>query len=254
VSFASPERPIARLKKLTAREIAVLVLNASSSPLSPPEIRVQAKNLPIAWPNSVDLRNIANVLKPANGIYLLERGRYGVRRHFHLPEKLWPAAREAFDAALRKVARPVSTMEFLGDQSTAWKKRTNRYELVHILREDPRFRFLGRGLFSRAGWKLQPSLRLEDLVVRAVAEACRPLSRREIKEALETWRSIAPSSISNASLRSNARLVEGPRGHFALRGRRAGGCGSKRSPATRSARFPRAMGDRSGRGRRLDAF
>lgn len=51
--------------------------------------------------------------------------------------------------------RPMTSSEISKQKRFAWTRRTNAYELVEILREDPRLRYLRHLLFTLSDWEIE---------------------------------------------------------------------------------------------------
>jgi hypothetical protein len=182
VTFPSPAAPRVRVRRLRAAEIARSVLEASDKPLAVEQIierggAIFGKDLVSSKP-----RAMANCLVPAKGFYLLGPRTYGLRAHFRLPESQWQQVRDDIHKFLSSCRLPVSAYALGRQEQFSWLAQTTAYEIAQLLREDKRFKDLGKLLFSLVGSGVEKREPLRDLVVSALAEAGRPLAKGDLFE------------------------------------------------------------------------
>jgi len=196
VDFQKPDEGTVRLRRLALTDAIKAVLVPSPRALTAEEIQAQAREKFGAEMVLWSARAVGKAFAAKNGVYLLGRRRYGLKRHFGLPEKLWQGARQDVHSWLKKEHKPISTADLAGAGQFHWAAQTNQYELAHVLREDERFVDLGRSLFSLAAWGMEQRPYIKDLVPKILAEAGQPMTRGQILEHLRRLRSVSPYSIS----------------------------------------------------------
>jgi hypothetical protein len=197
IQFPQPDQPEARLRHIRLSAMAKTLLETSDEPLTPEEILSRAEvkfgSELVEW----DPRTVGNALTPEKGFYLLGPRAYGVRRHFKLQKPEQNRARRDAYGLLRKLNRPVSTLDMLDVTELRWVQLANKYELAQILREDKRFTDLGRLLFGLAEWGVEERKYVKDLVPEILRIAGQPLNASQIAERLQQLRSVAPTSLMN---------------------------------------------------------
>ena len=170
VEFLRPDRPMVKLARFLATDIARIVLQASDSPLTPEEILAQARanfgqDIPSWSPHT-----LGNALSEEKGFYLLGPRTYGLNQHFTLPKALWRRAKTDFEKLLTREGRPVSTPDVIRNQEFDWLNQTNSYEIACILRADNRFIDFGKFLFALAEWGIQERDYVKDLIPRILEQ------------------------------------------------------------------------------------
>jgi RNA polymerase sigma factor (sigma-70 family) len=214
--FSEPDCPRIRLAHIKTQDIARVILNNSDRPLTPEQIIESAKNTlgdEISMPSSFSL---ANVLKPEDGFYLLDRRSFGLRKHFRLGEDSWKRVRSDFYKLLKAERRPISTTEIVSQSKFDWANITNAYEIGQIIREDPRFIDLGRFLFALFDWGIEERQHVHELVPVVLGKAMRPMNATDISKDLQRFRSITPSSISSI-LRKHPEVQDYGFGYYGLK-------------------------------------
>jgi hypothetical protein len=93
IEFDDPQRPVIRLRRLSATDVATDILEQSDEPLTAEEIRSRA--IQTFGTNIIlcEARAIAKALSSNRDVFLIEPGLYGMRKHFKLPFSEWWAAR-----------------------------------------------------------------------------------------------------------------------------------------------------------------
>lgn len=196
VEFAHPDRPEVRPSKLRTREWVRQVLSQTDCPLTPEEIIRQGCELlgdRISRPSPFTL---ANVLRPEDGFYWLDRHAVGLRQHFRLPLSLWDKVRSDFSQLLKDENRPISTSEVCNEKRFNWTRLANAYEIAQVLREDRRFIDLGRFLFGLAKWGIEEREYVNDLIPKVLNRVGHPMTAAEVCKELMRFRSVTPTSMS----------------------------------------------------------
>jgi hypothetical protein len=199
VVFPAPDRPELQLRrmKMHPREFALTVLENSPMPLTFEEIVKQAIILYGDEAITVYGCGVVNSLTPDKGFYHLGRGTLGVQKHFHTPASRRLDFCDQFNKILHLENRPVSTIEAANQKRIKGFEQTNTYEMAQILREDKRFKDLGRRLFALVEWGMQKREYIKDLVPKILAKANRVLTSEQISEQLSRLRSVTPDGLSN---------------------------------------------------------
>ncbi len=198
VDFSIPDQPTLRLRRLTSSDVTKAVLSASPGPLTAEEILAKGREKfgdeAVTW----STESIVRRFPPPKGIYLLGPGRYGLRRHFQLPDTMARAVRADVHRVLQRKKRPTSTGEMLAAYGFEWAQRINQYELACLLREDERFADLGRLLFGLKTWSILKRPYIEDLITKVMAKHGRPMTCRQLLAHLCRLRSVSPRSLARA--------------------------------------------------------
>ena len=196
VEFPQPDRPELRLARLRVGDCARVVLETSDEPLTIEEIIERARQRfgaeAVAW----NPRTAENGFALLPDFFRLVPRSFGLRRHFHLPEKAWPKVRAQFEQLLISKGRPISTIDAERDGLIASLGEANSYELAAILRRNGRFIDLGRRLFALTAWGVQEREYVKDLIPRVLAEAGRPLTAQGIIERIHRLRSFSPQNMA----------------------------------------------------------
>ena len=95
---------------------------------------------------------------------------------------------------LREQNRPVSTYEIVSAGGFSWAQHISAHEAAQILREDARFKDLGRFLFALASWDMSERETIKDLIVKILEAAGTPLESPEIGLRVRRFRSVGLSS------------------------------------------------------------
>jgi hypothetical protein len=85
VEFDDPQRPVIRLRRLSATDVATDILEQSDEPLTAEEIRSRAIQTFGTKIILCEAGAIANALSANRDVFLIEPGLYGIRKHFKLP-------------------------------------------------------------------------------------------------------------------------------------------------------------------------
>ncbi len=88
VEFSPPNKFEIRLAKLKTRDWVRRVLSQAERPLTPEEMIERGRQMFGDHFLPVTPFTLANVLRPEDGFYLLDRRAYGLRHHMRLPQKL----------------------------------------------------------------------------------------------------------------------------------------------------------------------
>jgi hypothetical protein len=216
VEVSSPGQPQLRLSSPRTREWARLVLTQSDRALLPEEIIVRAAEMLGEAFEPISAFTLANVLRPDDGFYLLDRRTFGMRQHFRFPAHHWERAREDCLTLLGRENRPVSTAEIVNERRFAWAAEVTPHELAQILREDSRFIDLGRFLFALGVWGVRVREYLGDLIPKVLAQIGRPANLKEILKQLRQQRSITPTAIPYA-LRTHSEVSDYGYGYYGLK-------------------------------------
>jgi predicted Zn-ribbon and HTH transcriptional regulator len=219
VEFSNPERPTVKLRRLPRpllfSEAAISILEKSTAPLHLNEIKNLIRK---RHGNKVHIPELAQ--DPSkfrkDRLYLLGRSTFGFRSHIKLPEKMWKKVQLDIQQLLEKEKRPLSTADML-ECGFQWARKTNRYELAYVLRDDQRFQDLGRLLFSLASWNLRGRERLEDLILRVLADNKDPLTAKEIHDRIRQLRSVSRSGVSS-TIRKIKSVCRSGMGRYSLKG------------------------------------
>ncbi|HEX8198564.1 MAG TPA: DNA-directed RNA polymerase subunit alpha C-terminal domain-containing protein [Pyrinomonadaceae bacterium] len=183
--------------KLTMIEIARHVLSQSDKPLTPEEIIERGKQLFSPETEMPAPNSLANLPGYDSDFYLLDRRTIGLRQHFRLPNELWEVAKNDFYHLLKQNQRTYSTIEVIASRLFHWTKLTNSSELAQILREDERFKDLGRFNFALDEWQIEEREQIKDLTVKILEQANHPLTSTEIGERILQFRSASLTSLPN---------------------------------------------------------
>lgn len=215
VEFTTPSRPELRASKLTTREWVRLVLSQTDSPLTPEEIIRQGRELLGGRISPPSPFTLANMVRPEDGFYWLDRRAVGLRQHFRLPLPLWDKVRSDFCQLLRDENRPISTSEVCNDNRFNWTRLANAYEIAQVLREDRRFIDLGRFLFGLTKWGIEEREYVNDLIPKVLARVGHPTTTAEVCMELKRFRSVTPTSMS-AVLRKSGDVRDYGFGYYGL--------------------------------------
>jgi Sigma-70, region 4/Bacterial RNA polymerase, alpha chain C terminal domain len=161
VEFDDPQRPVIRLSRLSATDVATHILKLSDKPLTAEEIRsraIQTFGTKIIF---ADARAIGNALSSNRDVFLVRPGLYGVRKHFKLPFSEWNRIQTEFAQLLAKESRPISCYEVLNDRLITDLTNVRPDELAYILRKDSQFLDLGFLTFALGTWARDPEFRAE---------------------------------------------------------------------------------------------
>jgi len=216
IDLPSPTTPTVRLTRLSSDEIAKRTLNEAAVPLTPEEIieRTRARaGDEIELPSA---NSLANHLLTEEGYFLLDKHRFGTKKHFRLPKNDFADVRDRCYAALSSEGKPMATYELLDGLDPRYRETTTIYELAEVLRADERFRYLKRLLFSLAEWDIHEREYVKDLLPQVLEGAARPLSASEIWRALKRRRSVTATAMSNF-LRDDALLTAYGYGYYGLK-------------------------------------
>jgi hypothetical protein len=216
VEFLRPDRPMVKLARFLATDIARIVLQASDSPLTPEEIFAQARanfgqDIPRWSPQT-----LGNALNEEKGFYLLGPRTYGLDQHFTLPKAIWRRAKTDFEKLLTREGRPVSTPDVVRNQEFDWLNQTNSYEIACILRADNRFIDFGKFLFALTEWGIQEREYVKDLIPKILEQAGKPLTGNEVLARLQQLRSVSPYAISG-HLRKHPQVRDYGFGYYGLK-------------------------------------
>jgi hypothetical protein len=216
VRFPEPDRPEVRLRFLHVLRVARAVLQASATPLTPESILALARarygSDAIHWKP----RPTGDCLTPDQGFYLLGPRLFGLRRHFLLPAKERRLMKRNCFGLLKSERRPISTPEIINNQAFPWAAKASAYELAEVLREDPRFRDLGKFLFVLAEWGIEQRAHIKDLIPQVLAEIGRPATAAEVHQQLQRLRSVSRSGIAH-QLRTTPCVQDCGSGRFGLK-------------------------------------
>ncbi len=194
LNFDKPNEPIIKPNKTKTTAWVLQVLSRAENPLLPEEIIQRGKEI---FGESIGISpfSLANILDYTDGFYLLDRRRFGLRKHFRLPEDRWNQLRNDFYNLLQQHKRPFSTTEVVGNEMFDWATQTNSTEAAQILREDERFADLHRFHFALAEWEIEERGYLRDLLIEILDRTGHPLTGMEILEQMQKVRSVAPTSL-----------------------------------------------------------
>jgi hypothetical protein len=194
VEFAEPERPTVRLRRMTAPFLAMAALEGSDCALTIEEVHEKA--VAIFGRALVDCgpRSIGNILAHSPEIFLLGPGRYGLRKHFTLPEREWPRVRTDFIRLLREENRPISAYEVIDEQRIAGLGEITAHEFASIVRDDRRLTDLGRLLFALEKWGIEERPLIRDLIAKILREADELLTSEQIGERVRDLRSVSANT------------------------------------------------------------
>lgn len=216
VEFAHPDRPEVRPSKLRTREWVRHVLSQADCPLTPEEIIRQGCELlgdRISPPSPFTL---ANVLRPENGFYWLDRHAVGLRQHFRLQLSMWDKVRSDFAQLLKDENRPISTSEICNEERFNWTRLANAYEIAQVLREDHRFVDLGRFLFGLTTWGIDERAHVNDLIPKVLNRIGHPMTAAEVSKELMRFRSVTATSMS-AFLQKSGDIRDYGFGYYGLK-------------------------------------
>lgn len=202
--------------KLSMAEMARQVLTQSEQPLTPEEIIAEARKM---FGEDIEFhseRSLANLPSFDRSFYLLNKRTIGLRQHFHLPEPLWNQVKDDFHKLLLEKKRPVSTTEVINKNLFDWTSQTNPSETTEILREDERFKDLGRFLFALNEWQIEEREPVKDLVIRVLQESDAPLTAMEIGNNVQKYRSVATTSMPTV-LRGHSEIQTFDFGYYGLK-------------------------------------
>lgn len=183
---------------LTMTEIARQVLLQSEHSLTATEIVRRAKEMFGAEIDMPSVNSIANLPGYEQDFYLLGKKTIGLRQHFQLPEEQWIDVRNDFYRLLSEKKRPVSTTEAISKKLFDWTNQTTAAEATVVLREDERFKDLGRFLFALSEWQIEEREPIKDLIVKVLREAKMPLTATEIGEGIQRYRSAFTAALSTS--------------------------------------------------------
>jgi hypothetical protein len=216
VFFHAPDLHTVQLVSPRTRDWVRHILSQAESALTPEEIIERAQMLLGDRFSAPSPLTIANVLKPEDGFYLLDRRSFGLRLHFRLPVPLWPVVRSDFERLLESQDRPVSTSEVLNEKTFDWTKLTNAYEVAQVLREDKRFIDLGRFLFALTEWGIEEREYVNDLIPKVLTRVGHPMTSGEISKELQRFRSITATSMAS-TLRKSSTVRDYGFGYYGLK-------------------------------------
>lgn len=202
--------------RLTMLEMARQVLEKSEFALKPKAIIEKAREMFGADADLPSEARLVNLPFYERDFYLLDSRTIGLRQHFRLPVEKWKELQDDFYELLKNENRPVSTTEVLAKKLFDWTMQTTASEATEILREDERFKDLGRFLFALAGWQIEEREPVKDLIVKILLEANKPLTATEISERIQKLRSITASSMSTI-LRGHAEIKTFGFGYYGLK-------------------------------------
>ncbi len=202
--------------RLTMGEVVRQVLEKSEIPLTPEEIIKRAREMFGAETDLPSARSIANISGYEKDIYLLDRKSFGLKKHFRLPEESWETVKIDFHQLLVREKRPISTTEVVGKNLFEWTRQTTASEATEILREDERFKDLGRFLFVLAEWQIEEREPIKNLIVRVLEESDKPLTATEIGREIQNYRSIAATSMPTF-LRQHTEIITFDLGYYGLK-------------------------------------
>ena len=195
VEFRAPGSPVVHPLSPRPQDWIRKVLSESETPLTREVIMERGRELLGTRLRPAVPVSLNCSLRPQYGFYRLGPGVFGLARHIRLPKRLWRKARSDFHHLLKKRRRPASILEVMSEDRFEWSGTTNAYELAQILREDDRFRDLGRFLFALATWSTAERQRVNDLIPRILKEAGHPMSTSAVHKELQRFRFVALSSI-----------------------------------------------------------
>jgi hypothetical protein len=154
VEFPKPAQPKVRLRWLAATKAVIAILETSDRALTLNEI---ADRLRATFGPGMGDWSPGSVRRAlTTDCYCLGRGHFGLRRHFKLPEALARKACSDVYQLLKKQARSISPFRIVTDRRFGWTAKTNGFELVELLREDPRFAEVRRFHFDLASRAATP--------------------------------------------------------------------------------------------------
>jgi hypothetical protein len=216
LDFVNPTSPLISPPKLSRHEAIIALLAESEKPLTLDEIINRGRSYFGIKQAGHFKRSVAAILNRYDEFYLLGQASFGLRKHFVLPEAVWPKARSDFKKVLQHKKRPVSTIEVVRQKQYGWTELTNEYEITHVLKEDPSLIYLGRFLFALKAWSINERENIKDIIYRVMRDASRPLTSKEIYNSVLRERYVAPTSISTI-LRADTRFFDSGFGYFSLK-------------------------------------
>lgn len=190
---------------LTKTEIARQVLLKSEFPLKYEEIIKRIGEMFGAEIETPSVYSLANLPPQESDFYLLDSRTIGLRQHFRLPKENWKNLQDNFYELLKNYNRPVSTTEVFNKNLFEWTKLITASEATEILREDKRFKDLGRFLFALAEWKIKKREPIKKLVNKVLEETDDALTAFQIRKRVQTYRSVSTTSIP-AALHENTKI------------------------------------------------
>ena len=202
--------------RLTMVEISRQVLAESDSPLTPEQIIKRAGEMFGSEVEMPSAHSLANLPGYEHDFYLLDKRTIGLRQHFRLPEIYWKTLQDDFYDSLKKDNRPISTTEVIAKNMFDWTHQTTASEATEILREDYRFRDLGRFLFSLAEWEIEERVSVKDLIVRVLEETEDALTATEIGARIQKYRSASTTTMPTV-LRTHSEIRIFDFGYYGLK-------------------------------------
>jgi hypothetical protein len=161
VEFDDPQRPVIRLSRLRATDVATHILEQSDEPLTAEEIRSRAIQTFGTKIIRCEAGAIGNALSSNQSVFLVGPGLYAMRKHFKLPFSEWNRVQTEFAQLLAKESRPISCYEVLKDRLITGLTNVRPDELAYIVRKDRQFVDLGFLIFALATWARDPGFRTE---------------------------------------------------------------------------------------------
>lgn len=202
--------------KLTMTEMAWQILNNSDIPLLPEKIIEEAKALFGANTETPSKHSLANLPSYDCRFYLLDKRTIGLRQHFRLPEEKWAEVLNDFQQVLIDNQKPISTTDVVKNNLFEWTHETTPAELTEILREDSRFKDLGRFLFALTEWEIKEREPIKELVIRVLQETDEALIATEIGKRIQKYRSVSVTSMPTV-LRNLAEIRSFEFGYYGLK-------------------------------------
>jgi DNA-directed RNA polymerase alpha subunit len=202
--------------KLTMLELARQILARSDRPLTPEEIIERGKEI---YGDEIEMpspNSLANLPGYDQEFYLLDRRTIGLRQHFRLPFEFWDEVRNDFFGLLSENGRTYSTTEVIASKLFPWTELTNPCEVAEILREDERFKDLGRFNFAISEWQIEEREPIKDLIVKVLEQVNHPLTGMEIAERIQQFRSAALTTLP-AILRQHEKIRAWSFGFYGLK-------------------------------------
>lgn len=188
------------------------VLEASDGPMHFTEI---ARRLPL----DADAEKVRLRLCRDERFVLVGRGMYELARRFEVPEPIRDRVARLAQQKLEESGRPTSVAllhrALTTDPSLA---ETSEFVVAKVLREDRRFRHLGRGSFGLASRDQENVAHVSDLLKDILEEAGGPLSYAELRKRVQERRRVSDGAIS-ATLVGRDTFLRVARGWFDLASR-----------------------------------
>ncbi|MEK7493902.1 MAG: sigma factor-like helix-turn-helix DNA-binding protein [Patescibacteria group bacterium] len=141
-------------------------------------------------------------------------GEYGLA---HWPEINTRGVRDKAYLVLKKYARPMHFKEIVDhiNKTFALRREAHPQTVHNELIKNNRFVLVGRGMYALSDWGYQPG-KVNDVLMRVLADAGRPLSKEEIIDAVLKERNVKNNTIL-LNLQNKINFEKTDDGKFALR-------------------------------------